>query len=520
MKKDREKKQKYSNITDAAIVGAVSEESALYASANKEYLAILDDKTLGRTLEGISEYKVNPKYQYRNINQQAGFSAELKEQAHANAQNILMENKERLVQYDNLSVDQKAQIGERFPDYATPNKNHELVDYVMVDRKGNVISNTLTQSKFVGRNGAECFEKFLSKGYEEYLKNGMKMEIPKDFFGDFQKEANIKIKSLESQIAKQKSFGDFQKAAKLEEKLQKCKTIKANTRSASITKEEAIYARNHPTLSIAKDMASHSHQAGMNAAGVGVVVSGVVSSITNIWECLANGKDPKKAIKHTAIATLKGGAYSYGVAFASSSLGGMMQNSANKVIQSLGKSSVPAMIVGACVANVTILARYFSGKIDEVELCKQLGRTNTSLLSGGAMAVAGQALIPIPVVGALIGGFVGAVLSEAFFNVLNSKKVELARQKRIEIEKECRESIRLLEMYQNQFKEVFEQYFHETTKFFNQSFNELERALYAGDADLTIGVNNKSREWLGQKALFDNKQEGWELITSNKNIRM
>nr|WP_240640880.1 hypothetical protein [Helicobacter pylori] len=112
----------------------------------------------------------------------------IKEQAHVNAQNILMENGERLVQYDNLSVDQKAQIGERFPDYATPNKNHELVDYVKVDRNGNVISNTLTQSKFVGRNGAECFEKFSSKGYEKYFKNGMKMEIPKDFLEDFQKK--------------------------------------------------------------------------------------------------------------------------------------------------------------------------------------------------------------------------------------------------------------------------------------------------------------------------------------------
>ncbi len=515
MKKDREKKQKYSNITDATIIGSTSEESMLYASANKEHLAILDDKTLGRTLEGISEYKVNPKYQYRNINQQAGFSAELKEQAHTNAHNILMKNGERLVQYDNLSSEQKDQIKKLFPDYATPNKNHELVDYVMVDKNGNVISNTLTQSKFVGRNGAECFEKFLSnKDYEKYLKNGVKMEIPKDFFRDFQKEANIKIKSLESQIAKQKSFGDFQKAAKLEEKLQKCKTIKANTRSASITKAEAIYARNHPTLSTAKDMASHSHQAGMNALGVGVLVSGVVSSITNLLECVTKGKDPKKALKHTAIATLKGGAYSYGVAFSSSLLGGVMQNSTNKVIQSFGKSSLPAMIVGACVANVTVFGRYLSGKIDEVELCKQLGRTNTSLLSGGAMALAGQALIPIPVVGALIGGFVGAALSEAFFNALNSKKVELARQRRIEIEKECRESIRLLKMYRNQFKEVFERYFQETARFFNESFDELERALYAGDADLAIAVNNKSREWLGQKALFDNKQEGWNFITS------
>ncbi len=514
MKKDREKKQKYSNITDATIVGSTSEESMLYANANREHLFVLD------RLEEISKRKINPNYINQNINQQAGFSAEIKEQAHVNANNILMENKERLVQYDNLSVDQKAQIKKLFPNYATPSKNHEIVDYISVDEKGNVIPDTLTQSKFVGRNGAECFEKFLSKDYEKYFENGVKMEIPKDFFGDFQKEANIKIKSLESQIAKQKSFGDFQKAAKLEEKLQKCKIIKANTRSASITKEEAIYARNHPTLSTAKDMASHSHQAGMNAAGVGALVSGGFSLITNLWECVTKGKDPKEALKHTAIATLKGGAYSYGVAFASSLLGSVMQNSANKVIQSFGKSSLPAMIVGACVANVTILGRYLSGKIDEVELCKQLGRTNTSLLSGGTMALAGQALIPIPVVGALIGGFVGAALSEAFFNILNSKKVELARQRRIEIEKECRESIRLLEMYQNQFKEVFERYFHETTKFFNQSFDELERALYAGDADLAIVVNNKSREWLGQKALFDNKQEGWELITSNKNIRM
>lgn len=334
----------------------------LYASANREHLSVLDK------LEEISKRKINPNYINQNINQQAGFSAELKEQAHVNAQNILMENGERLVQYDNLSVDQKAQIRERFPDYATPNKNHEIVDYISVDKKGNVIPGTLTQSKFVGRNGAECFEKFLSKDYEKYLKNGMKMEIPKDFFGDFQKESNIKIKSLESQIAKQKSFGNFQKAANLEERLQKCKTIKSHTRPASITKAETIEARLNPKLSTAKDVANLSHQVGMNAAQTGVLIGGGVSLVTNVYECIANGKDPIKAIKHTAIATLKGGALSYGSAFASSSLGGLMQSSANRIIQSLGKGSAPAMIVGACVANCKVFIDYFRGKIDKAEL--------------------------------------------------------------------------------------------------------------------------------------------------------
>lgn len=37
MKKDREKKQKYSNITDATTMSSTAEESTLYASANREH---------------------------------------------------------------------------------------------------------------------------------------------------------------------------------------------------------------------------------------------------------------------------------------------------------------------------------------------------------------------------------------------------------------------------------------------------------------------------------------------------
>ncbi|WP_229763080.1 hypothetical protein [Helicobacter pylori] len=162
---------------------------------------------------------------------------------------------------------------------------------------------------------------------------------------------------MKSQIAKQESFGNFQKAAKLKEKLQKCKTIKANTRPASTTKQEAIEARLNPNLSTAKDVANLSHQAGMNAMQTGAFVGGVVSCVTNIYECVVNGKDPKKAIKHTALATLKGGVLGYFNAFSSSSLGGLMQSSTNKIIQSLGKGLMPAMIVSALTTNATILGR-------------------------------------------------------------------------------------------------------------------------------------------------------------------
>ncbi|GAA6981560.1 hypothetical protein ID0084_08720 [Helicobacter pylori] len=256
----------------------------------------------------------------------------------------------------------------------------------------------------------------------------------------------------------------------------------------------------------------------MNAMQTGALIGGAVSCVTNVIECIANGKDPKKALRHTALATIKGGTLNYVKAFSSSSLGDLMQNSANKFIQSLGKSQIPVVIVSTLTTNIAILGRYFSGKIDGAELLKELGKANTTLISSGAMAAAGQALIPIPVVGAFIGGLVGATLSEVLFNAF--QKAKLVRQRRIEIEKECREIIKLLEAYQNQFKEVFEQYFCETTKFFNQGFDEFGRALCTEDADLAIGVSNKIQQGLGQKPLFNNKQECWELIISNKDIRM
>ncbi|MCQ2879683.1 hypothetical protein JT247_05775 [Helicobacter pylori] len=277
MKKDRKKKQQYSNITDSTIMGSTSEESALYASANREHLSVLD------RLEEISKRKINPNYINQNINQQAGYSAEIKEQTRVNADNILAGKRERVCQYDDLSSEQKAQIKKFFPNYATPSKNHEIVDYVSVDERGNVIPNTAMQSKFVGRNGAECFEKFLSKDYEKYFENGAKMKIARNHYGDFQRAVNTRIKSLESQIAKQKGLGDFQKAAILEKELQKCKTIKAHTRPASITKAEAIEARLNPNLSTAKDVTSISHQAGMKAAQTGVLIGGGVSLVTNVY---------------------------------------------------------------------------------------------------------------------------------------------------------------------------------------------------------------------------------------------
>ncbi len=104
-----------------------------------------------------------------------------------------------------------------------------------------------------------------------------------------------------------------------------------------------------------------------------------ISFIKSIHECKKKRKDPKEAIKHTAIATLKGGARSYGIASGGSLLGSVMQNNANQFIQSLGNGSMPTMIVGVGVGSCEVLIDYFRGEINSVECLEQLGKKKHQL---------------------------------------------------------------------------------------------------------------------------------------------
>lgn len=108
-----------------------------------------------------------------------------------------------------------------------------------------------------------------------------------------------------------------------------------------------------------------SHEAGVDALWL-EFLNGFVSFIKSIYECQKKGKDHKEALKHTAIATLKGGALSYGSAFASSSLGGLMQSNTNRIIQSFGNGSVPTMIGGVGAAPViAILGAFSASKMEK-----------------------------------------------------------------------------------------------------------------------------------------------------------
>ncbi len=262
-----------------------------------------------------------------------------------------------------------------------------------------------------------------------------------------------------------------------------------------------------------------SHEAGVDITESKMLIKFAPLLLMNLYEYVGNGKDSKEAFDQ-AMKDAKDVVLSYGRA---AFLKDMVSNSPNETIQSFDGDLEGVMhLEKTGIECYKIFIDYGSQKIDDDELSCRLLHTSTKILGTKAMAVVGQTFIPILGVGAIIGNFVGALLSKTLCENLRDalKEAKLARQRRIEIEKECRESIRLLEIYRNQFKEVFKQYFHGNVKFFNENFNNLERVLYAGDADLAIGVNNKIQERLGQKPLFNNTQEFLELMNNGGKIEI
>lgn len=73
-------------------------------------------------------------------------------------------------------------------------------------------------------------------------------------------------------------------------------------------------------------------------------------------------------------------------------------------------------------------------------------------------------MIPLPVIGSLIGGMVGYMLSGKVFTALSGalSSAKLARKERIRIEKECGKSIRRIQEYRRELDEITEKYFKET----------------------------------------------------------
>lgn len=504
-KKDKKDKNYKEKSFDNVILGnAASEVVDRYGSAVKEHFVAYSGvdneagKQLTKGLKDISQYKVNPENEYSNLKQQAGFSAEVKHVARKNAENIINKNGQRVVRTDDVG-----------------RVNDQLYDHVTYDEHGNIIEQS--QMKFVGHDSSSALQKLASKDYQKYLDNDVPMDVPSEQYEGIKIEAEAKAKSCYEQAERLKQDGKFDIAEKKIEEAKKYEKISKNIRKSTVSSDESMEARVNPEVSTAKDIVKLGHRAGLEQAKMGAAIGGGISIIRNCVACFNGDKEPEDAIKDVALDTGKAAAVSYGTAFTGSVIKGAMQNSKNAMLQNVSKTSLPAMLVTTTLEVGKTFKRYFSGEIDGVQCFEELGEKGVGMMSSSMFAVAFQVAIPIPVVGALVGSMVGYAFSSAYYKeVLNVfKEAKLAHERRLRIEAECAEAIKMIREYRERLESIISEYLIDHITVFNDALNQMNTALELGDIDSFIEGNNKIINKLGKKSQFNSFKEIDDFMNSD-----
>ena len=498
-----EKKNTYQNVI---LEGAATETVQRYGSAIKEHFVAysgIDNESgeqLKKGLKQISESKLNPEYIKQNLKQQAGFSAENKYAARENARNIISKSAERV----------------HNTDIKGSGSYNELVDHIVTDENGIVISEE--QMKFIGNNPKELVNKLASKKFQKYFDANAKITIPKDYYEGVEidgKQVSVFTeidKSLENyhkQLEKVKANGNLEVAKKIEEKIAKYEKIRASLKNSKITNAEAMEARLYPVLSTAKDIGKISLKSGGIQAAWGAGIVGGISLIKNCVSLVKGEKTVDEAAFSVGCDTVKAGALSFATGFTGSAIKGAMQNAKNEVLRDLSKTNIAATIVTTTVETGKTLKKFMCNEISGLECLEELGEKGTGQVSSVIFAIAGQELIPIPVVGGIIGSMVGYTLTTAFYKEIlgTLKEAKLTHDERIRIEKESAEVISLMRQYRKEMNSLINRYLFNYSATFNNAFDQMYKAIKLNDIDGFISGANEITKKVNGKVHFKNFNE-------------
>ncbi|HHM9336900.1 TPA: hypothetical protein ACRMTX_001945, partial [Pseudomonas aeruginosa] len=310
----------------------------------------------------------------------------------------------------------------------TDSKYREAVDRVRVDENGKIIYEAQTKLEASGNRVANQVSHEDHK-YSKYF--GKKLELPSEQVEDAKTYCRNRAENLRKHALQAEQKGKPELAEKFRERADRFDQLaEEDIVDLGITTEQAIDYAEKPLRETIKDIARTSHRAGIEGAKYGAVIGGVISLLTNAFNVAQDKKQLGEAAQDVALDTAKAGALGYTTAFAGSALKGGMQQSSNQTLRTLAGTNAPALAVTICMSLGTSIKRYVTGEISEAQLLSEVGEKGAGMLSSGMMAALGQLAIPVPFVGAAVGGMIGYALSSFFYkSALDAaRSLELSRQ--------------------------------------------------------------------------------------------
>ena len=410
-----------------------------------------------------------------NLRQQAGFCAEVKHTARENAENIINGSDERIARTDDITVDGKKAVNDQQFDHAKVDEHGRPI----LDRDGNLIGGSQQKCHFGDVNKYDKYSN--PELYEKY--KGAEIDVPSDEYQDIKRRYSEQIRKLEPQEQRLRADGKYDLADRKRDEIERKKDVRKRLRASGVSTKDALEARKNPVLSTAKDMGRVSHRAGLEAVKGAAVISGAISIVRNSIACAQGDKDLQEALTDTAKTTAKSVGTAYTSAAAGSLIKSGLEQSKSVYLRGLAKTSLPALAVTTCIETGKCLKRYIQGEIDEVELLQDLGKTGTGMVAGSLGATLGQIAIPIPVVGAIVGGMIGYTINSLFYtealNALQGAKESEEHYYRTKAI--CEAARSQLHAYEQRIRAEFEAQFTDSVRFYQDAFERLNESILSGD---------------------------------------
>lgn len=453
----------------------------------------------GRSLKKISEYKINPEYRQQNINQQAGFSAELIKEARDNKKAILSGSNTRTRTTDGLGK-----------------TNDQVEDHVLVDGAGTVIQDSGSQMKFLGvtKDGKyTVIEKIVKeKDWERYST----IDVPADQYSGALQYADEQAKKLREQAQKLREKGKIAEAVEKEKLAQKYKDAKTRIRKSNLTLQEAKDARLNPKEFVKKEVMTDSYNAGVEAAKSAMIMSGAISIAQNMYSVISEEKPINEAAEDVVKTTLASGAMAYIVGGSGTAIKAIMHSSNNIGVRRLGTTNAPAMIATASVEVTKSIGRYAKGDIDELALLQELGEKGTGMLATGFATAVGTIVAgPLGgIVGSMIGYNSGVMIYNGALAVLEGAKI--SRERRKVIEALAENAIAEMTQYKEELKSYTAQQYKHREEVYNQLFVSMEKSLMRNDINGYIAAIDDFGSFMGVKLSLNSREE-MDAFMSNPN---
>lgn len=309
------------------------------------------------------------------------------------------------------------------------------------------------------------------------LNNAKRNRINEEFYGD---NEYLKSKGIDiPRDKKQEAIKDSDKARK------------------SISND----ADRKQRLNIREDF----HAAGKNGAYNAGAMTAAMSTVDNLVAVIKGERTPEKALKRIILDTGTSSATGYIVSGSVSVIAHTLSNNSSKFIRSLVNSNVPGKVVSAVMATGGTLLKYSNGEIDTKECICKLGKDGVNIGITGASMTIGQALIPIPYIGAAVGAMVG----EGIYRNLSESMVRMnmAQEEYERVNAVSEQVIYRMKCEKEAFERITSQLFAERAIARNEGHGKINYASKNDDSDeMRKGLLQIARSF-GREPKFYTREE-------------